>query len=351
MTDNKVETLTKRERFNRFIANQPVDRVPIAIFHHFVEKSEWFQGLDNEEVFEKNIEGHRIARKIFDPDVIKVMNDSLMIMPVDATFVKSAEDLYKVEPQKPGSRFFEKSKELTKRVLEIYADSDAPTYFTGFSPCMILKLALRKSQVVPEEGKSLLQTLANQDKEALKDCLERIADSVIDLNNEIFTECGVEGLYFSVNNQAHALTNEIYREIATPGEKRIIAEANKLSKINMLHICGYEGLSNDLELYTDYDIPIINWAVHAEGVSLSEGKKLFGGKPICGGFAQAETIYKGPYQDVENETFNYLKDAGQVGVMIGADCTVPTDIDNERLEWVRRACIRFASIPVVNPEK
>ena len=31
-----------------------------------------------------------------------------------------------------------------------------------------------------------------------------------------------------------------------------------------------------------------------------------------------------------------------VGVMIGADCTVPTDIDDNRLEWVRQASIKYA---------
>ncbi|MBQ6221049.1 MAG: hypothetical protein IJJ44_00340 [Solobacterium sp.] len=340
-----METLTKRERFERFMANEPVDRVPVAFFHHFIGQDQWFKGMVDEQAFEKNIEGHRIARKIFDPDIIKVMNDSLMIMPVDMTFVKHAQDLEKIEPPVHGSLFFEKSKELTKRVLEIYADSDAPTYFTGFSCGMIAKLALRKAPVEEQPGKSKLQVLIEEDKEAVVKALTKINDSVIALNKEIFEETGVEGLYFSVNNQAHYLPDDMFREIIAPLDKKVIEEANKLSKINMLHICGYEGLSNNLELFTDYDTPIINWAVHAEGVSLSEGKKLFHGKPICGGFAQAETIYKGSPRDVENETFRYLKDAGQVGVMIGADCTVPMDIDNERLEWVRRACMRFATLP------
>ncbi len=341
-----METMTKRERFEHFLANEPVDRVPVAFFHHFTGQDQWFKGLTDEEAFEKNIEGHRIARKIFDPDIIKVMNDTLMIMPVDASFVKHASDLEKIEPPVSGSLFFEKSKELTKRVLEIYEGSDAPTYFTGFSPCLILRMALQRSQVETETGKTRLQTLIEEDKDAVMKALDKIADSVIELNKEIFEECGAEGLYYSVNNQKHHLPDEMYRECVIPCDAKVIAEANKLSRINMLHICGYQGLANNLELFKDYDMPIINWAVHAEGVGLAEGKKFFGGKPVCGGFAQAETIYKGSQRDVENETFRYLQEAGQVGVMIGADCTVPTDIDDERLNWVRRACMRFAAVPV-----
>ena len=339
-----TETMTKRERFEHFLRNEPVDRAPVAFFHHFTGPDKWFKGLEDEEAFEKNIEGHRIARKIFDPDVIKVMNDTLMIMPVDVSFVKKAEDLKKMEPPVHGSAFFEKSKELTRRVLEFYKDSDAPTYFTGFSPCLILRQGLQRADIPTEPGKTKLQTLIEEDKDAILEALDRIADSVIALDRELFTETGVEGLYFSVNNQAHHLPDEMYREIAAPSEKKVIADANKYSRINMLHICGYDGLANNLELFTDYDIPVINWAVHAEGVPLSVGKKMFGGKPVCGGFAQATTIYRGTQSEVEKETFDYLKDAGTVGVMIGADCTVPTDIDDDRLNWVRRACARYTQL-------
>ena len=79
--------MTKRERFEKFLHNEPVDRVPVALFHHFCSEAEWLKGLENKEAFEHNIEGHRKARAIFDPDVIKIMNDSLMIMPLDVSFV------------------------------------------------------------------------------------------------------------------------------------------------------------------------------------------------------------------------------------------------------------------------
>ena len=101
-------------------------------------------------------------------------------------------------------------------------------------------------------------------------------------------------------------------------------------------------MGNNLELFKDYDAAAINWAVHAEGVTLGEGKKLFGGKPVFGGFEQATVIYKGARPHVEDETFNILDEVGQLGVMIGADCTVPNDIDERRLGWVVEACEKYA---------
>ena len=60
--------MTKRERFLKVLANEPVDRVPVAFFHHFTGPSDWNMGLENPEAFERNIEGHRPALEKFDPD-------------------------------------------------------------------------------------------------------------------------------------------------------------------------------------------------------------------------------------------------------------------------------------------
>ena len=61
------------------LKNKSVDYVPILLFHHFCNEKDWDQGLVNSIAFEKNINGHKNAREIFDPDVIKIMNDTLMI--------------------------------------------------------------------------------------------------------------------------------------------------------------------------------------------------------------------------------------------------------------------------------
>lgn len=339
--------MTKRERFEKFLANEPVDRVPVAFFHHFTTEQEWLTGLKDEAAFEKNIEGHRTARAKFDPDVIKIMNDTLMIMPVDTSFVKTPADLRKIEPPMPGTAFFEKSKELTKRVVAIYEGSDAPIYITAFSPCIILRNSLSGMDIGTEVAHSKLYSFLEEDPESVMAALDIIADSVNALNKMLLTECGAEAVYLSVNNQAHYVPDEFYVKYIAPSDKKVLAAANELSRFNMLHICGYHGKSNNLELFKDYDVPVFNWAVHAEGVGLAEGKKLFGGKPVCGGFAQAETIYTGTREEVTAEVCKYLDEVGQVGVMLGADCTVPTDIDDERLEWVRQAAIQYAANPRV----
>ena len=62
-----------------------------------------------------------------------------------------------------------------------------------------------------------------------------------------------------------------------------------------------------------------------------------------GGFAQDTVIYKGTEQEVKEAAWKILDECGQIGVMLGADCTVPNDIDDSRLEWVRQAAIEYAA--------
>ncbi len=333
--------MNKRERFENFLNNKPVDRVPIAFFHHFTANHEWMKGLESPEIFEKNIEGHRISREVFDPDVIKVMNDSLMVMVVDVTGVKCASDLKNIVPPAMDSAWMQKSKELTIRSLEFYKDSEAPKYVTGFSPFMVLRNSFA-THFPKDDNKTKLLNYLKEDPDSFLKALDIIADSIMDLNTMLIKECNADGVYFSVNNQSHFFPDEIYREYITPSDKKVIAHANTLSNINLLHICGYAGRRNNLDLFKDYEIAGFNWAVHAEGVTLSEGKKLFGGKPVFGGFEQDTVIYTGTREEVERFTYKILDEAGQVGIMVGDDCTVPYDIDDNRLEWVRQACIKYA---------
>lgn len=340
--------MTKRERFLNFLASKPVDRVPVAFFHHFLEDwNDFGSGIENDETFEKNIEGHRIARKIFDPDVAKIMNDSLMLMPVEASFVKTSADLRKIEPLSLNSKFVQRTLELTKRVKEIYADSDVPVYATSFSPTLVLRSALPEGRRPGLGGpETFIKRFIKEDLEALGAACKAVSEGIIELNRLLIKEGGVDGIYLSVNNQSGFFPEEVYRRYISPYEKAVLDDANKLSNVNMLHICGFIGQGNDLNLFTDFDAAAYNWAVHTEKVSLSEGKKLFNGKPVFGGFEQRGPLYKGTREEVEKCAFKILDEAGQLGIMLGADCTVPADIDDSRLEWVRQAAVKYAEQPV-----
>ena len=309
--------------------------MPVLLFHHFCNEKDWDQGLVNSAAFEQNIIEHKNARKVFDPDVIKIMNDTLMMMPVDLSIIKEAADLRKIKPFPMGANFVKKSVELTKRSLECFEGSDAPIYTTAFSPSYTLRWFMR------DREEDLLQFI-EEDPGSLAIALKSIAESLIEFNRVLIEETGVDGFYYCVNNQNNFFEDSLFKAYVAPYEMEVLEEANDLSDINILHICGYDGLSNDLKLFKDFEAAAFNWDVEAEGISLMEGKKLFGGKAVIGGFEQDQVIYTGTREEVEKATFDILDECGQVGTIIGAGCTLPTDIEEIRLEWVRQASIKYA---------
>ena len=76
---------------------------------------------------------------------------------------------------------------------------------------------------------------------------------------------------------------------------------------------------------------------------MAEAKKLFSGAPVIGGFTQDGVIYKGSREEVKKAAWDILDNAGQIGVVLGADCTVPNDIDENRFNWVRDAAAEYAA--------
>ncbi|MDO5014957.1 MAG: uroporphyrinogen decarboxylase family protein [Clostridia bacterium] len=340
--------MEKRERFINFLNNKPVDRVPIAFYHHYLNDMMLYnmnQGLTNSKLYEKNINAHLTSKQKFDPDIVKIMNDSLMIMPIDISEVKSVDDLAKVKPQAVDSKWADMSVNLAKRVKEIYADTDAPVFYTSFGPAYIMRSSCARIGNLMA-GTKFFETKIlkwmQEDPMAVKELVMNLAKGVVEFNKRLFDEAKIDGIYFSVNNQNEFFASKIYRDVITPGDKLILEKANEVSNMNLLHICGYRGKANDLTTFKDYEAAAYNWAVHAEGVSLREGKTLFDGKPVFGGFEQNGVIAKGNKQDIEDAVYKILDDSGQVGIMLGADCTVPTNFDDSRLNWVREACEKYA---------
>lgn len=321
--------MNKRERFIHFLKNEPVDRVPIAFYHHFLDNRMLYnmnQGLTDDILYRKNIDGHRIARKKFDPDIIKIMNDALMIMPLDLRGIKRVDDVVKIKPQAVDSEWANKSIHLAKIVKEIYADSDAPIFYTSFGPSYIIRSNFARIGNLMAGNhlfESKIQRFVKKDPDAIADLAMRIAKGVVDFNDRLFDEAKIDGIYLSVMNQNDFFPKQIYRDCFSLGDRFILNRANQRSEMNLLHICGYRGKPNDLSLFKDYDAAAYNWAVHAEGVSLKEGKALFGGKPVFGGFRQNGVIAKGSPEEIRSAVYDLLDDSGELGVMLGADCTPP----------------------------
>lgn len=283
---------------------------------------------------EKNLAGHRKFKEDFEPDFVKIMTDGLFFLPYDYDAIETIDDLKNLKPLPEDHPFFEKNIELVKGVREIFG-KDILLFFNEFSPFNQLLLGLGK--IGGFSGLKIIKEFLTEDASAVAAALDVIAEGLNVLTRKVVKEGLADGIYLSVNNPNRSVPAEIYKEFIAPSEKKVLETANKQSADNILHICGYAGNKNILSVYRDYPASVINWAVHAEGLGLKEGKEYFKDKAVIGGFDNVKEglLYSGTKEEIEAYVESLLDDAGREGIIIGADCTVPSDIDIERLKWVR----------------
>lgn len=331
-------TQSKKELVLAALNNRPVDRVPVGFWFHFTQEEERGLGLTQPEIVERNVAGHFAFYDAFKPDFVKIMSDGFFAYPNERLRdVKSLADLQDIRPVGEQHPWIQGQVELVRRLTQKFG-GEVLTFYNIFAPIKYLRLLQKQNP-----NRAAAELLAKE-PQALKRVLDVIAEDIAALSRLVITEGGADGIYFSVQNIPEPeVTKELYREIIAPGELSVLAAANSVSENNLLHICGFRGNRNDLSWYTDYPAKAVNWAVNVENIPLAEGKALFGGRAVIGGFNNtAEGIlYSGSKEQVEAFTEGLVKGAGHKGVILGADCTVPNDIDLKRLEWVRKAAALF----------
>ena len=325
---------SKKELVKATLDNQAVDRVPVGFWFHFLPSPETADSLAEPANVEKNVAGHRAFYEKFQPDFVKIMTDGYFLYPHPAlAAVRSAADFGRLQPLGAGHVWIRKQVELVKRLQSIFG-AEVLSFYNVFAPARVLEWSL------PAYTKTLLGDWIAADKEAVKRGLAVLAEDIAALSRAVIAEGGAAGIYFSVQNIDDVrVTKGVYAEVFAPGELAIQTAANAVSSYNILHICGYEGHHNDLSWYTGYPAKAINWAVQVEKLPLERGKELFGGRAVIGGFGntKADLLYTGNEAVIKAAARSLLAKAGRTGVILGADCTVPGDIDLRHLEWVREA--------------
>jgi uroporphyrinogen decarboxylase len=333
--NRQEKTMSKKQLVLDAFDLKPVARVPVGFWFHFAQESDLYRALTDPTVIQKNIDGHKKFYKDFQPDFVKLMSDGYFGYPnAPIVSARTAADLYIAAPIGADHPWIQEQAELVSKLTDSFGDEVA-TFYNVFSPATFLRFLLGG---VINTGERELADFILEDEHAVRHALNVIAQDLAALSQAVIAQGRATGIYLSVKNvQDSRITPETYRRVISPSERFVLDAAHAASAYNILHICGYEGGRNDLSVYADYDVKAVNWAVTVEGVSLSQGKRLFGGRAVIGGFGNTREslLYKGSREDIEAYTQHLLEDAGKTGVILGADCTVPGDIDLNRLQWVR----------------
>jgi uroporphyrinogen decarboxylase len=322
--------MTNKERVINAFNNRPVDRIPVGFWFHFLPGDVMNDALDKPELGQKNIDGHRAFINTFHPDFVKIMSDGYFHYPIGKREdFQSPADLKKIFIHDKNHPWVKAQVELVKSVVSL--QKETAYFYNFFSPQGNLQKFL---------GDEAFYSFLAQEPEAVSKALNDISQGLLVLAEQLIRIGGADGVYFSVSNpNAEKISDETYLKYITPSEKLFLSGVEKISENNILHICGYNGKRNNLELYKDYPAKSVNWAVNVENVSLASGKKLFGGRAVIGGFANppGSLIHTGSQEEISAFARKIIEEAGSTGILVGADCTIPSDTPLEHLEWVRQS--------------
>ncbi len=314
--------MTSRERVFAAMAQQQADRVPVGFWFHFTGEKTRGQAC---------VQAHLDYYNHSDVDVVKIMCDGYFDYPNPvAKAVKKPSDWYALKPLGPDSPFITQQVERAKAVRKGLR-RDMCVLYNVFAPFSYLRFGT---------SDALVMAHLKEDPAAVQYALDVVAQDAATLSRLLITQAGVDGLYYCLQGGELArFTAQQYRSWIAPGDLAVLNHANVYSQRNVLHLCGWAGEQNRLEIWRDYPACVVNWAVFVENMDLKRGREYFHHKTVLGGFDNRPggVLCCGTKEDVMRQTHQVIDQAGPVGLILGADCTLPADIDPQRLNWVAQA--------------
>ncbi|MDR2842332.1 MAG: uroporphyrinogen decarboxylase [Spirochaetaceae bacterium] len=324
--------MTKRELVQKAFRGEDLPYVPLGFWFHYT-KDELVDGLVHPEMIAQNMEGHKKFYKEYQPDFVKIMSDGFFVYPSEVFCkAKTAKELWQVSSIGNNHEWIEKQVAFV-RELNDYFSGEIMTFYNIFSPATFFKFVRLK---IVENAERTLADFITEDADAVKHAFSVAAGDLATLTKRVINEGGCSGIYFSTQNVSDSrVQSSVFSDIIAHNDKIVLnAAANGM---NILHICGYEGHKNNFYDFCDYPAQTVNWAAVFEGLSLQEGRKIFKGKTVLGGFDNTVNgvLYKGSRKEIEAATEKILQETGTKGFILGADCTIPRDIDPNHIKWVR----------------
>ncbi|MDR3138361.1 MAG: hypothetical protein LBT95_01675 [Treponema sp.] len=292
--------MNKRERIEAIFRNEKADIVPAGFWYHY--KSEW----DVAQMTEAHLKTFRETGA----DIMKVMQD--YIEPLEMT-VKVPGDWKKVKFPGTSSRVYQKLADVLKGILDNLGGEVMvfQTLFGAFK------------NAVFAYGDGLVMAHAKEAPDLVAPAVYGIGESLCEWA-EGFMEIGAAGIFYAAQfSEPGRFTRQEWDKLVRPADLAVMGAAENRGGRNILHICGepeYQ-FKTSPEWYAGYSGAIVNWSVKDTGLSLVQGRELFQ-KPVLGGMNNKGNILNGSDEAIAAEVRGIIRDAGERGFMLGADCTI-----------------------------
>ncbi|UQS86025.1 uroporphyrinogen decarboxylase (plasmid) [Nicoliella spurrieriana] len=323
--------------------NKQEGAVPFSVWHHF-NPDEHVEASRDPKIFQNDVAKEPQFVNAVDPDFIKLMDDGYFTY--DFNNVRDPKDLAelsKITEIASNDKWLTEQARLFHEQLDrlTEAERDRVILSNVFSAVSVFKWSLVKELPSTELalGDKRFADLYTQNPQVVINAL-KVINQDIKKQIEVGLNAGVNGVFFSTQEiQDDRVGNEFFENVQKPLDQELINLINRDFKIGILHICGFDGATNHLPGFVDYQLPVVNWATKVDGYTLGEGKQLFKDKVVFGGLGNtiSDVLFSGNRDQITTAIDALLDESGTKGVIIGSDCTVPRDTPVEHIKWAAEA--------------
>lgn len=281
--------LSARERVDRAVAGQTVDRPPLSLWHHF--------GLEKFGAA-RHAEATLRFHRDYSTDLVKVMSDF--------PYPKSSRAWYELKEQ--TSPFPEQLKALDI----IRRDLNGKAHFveTIFNPWNVAEKLSSKEEV--------LRLMRSQPAKLL-DALNVIGRSEANHARRAIA-AGASGVFLAIANaQEGILTRDEYRKFSEPFD-RMVLEAVNSAPLNVLHLHGDKVWLDGF--LSGWPARVINYSTHGTGVAIASLRSRYGGV-LMGGVD--ERNYRQLGIDALKQQIRSARAAAGPKLIVTPGCSVPNE--------------------------
>ena len=229
--------MDKRTRVLNAMNKKEVDHVPVGFWFHFAGEEASGQGCIN---------AHLKYYRETDLDFVKIMCDGYFPYPLPE--IKTAADWKSLKPLTSDHPFIREQVERAKAIVEDIG-KERCVFYNVFAPFSSLRFGAEAVGLTDSDVMEYIR----EDKNAVMDALDVIAQSNALLAELLITEAGCDGVYYCVQGGEYdRFTPEEYRKTITPSDLYVLEHANRFSENNIIHMCGWAGNRNQLAIWQDY---------------------------------------------------------------------------------------------------
>lgn len=311
--------MTKRELVERTLNGEAFDIVPSCFSLHFPQ---------SEKFGEAAVKAHLDFFKDTDTDIQKIMNENAY--PSNPGLYKPS-DYRRITSYGKNDPFVADEVELVKRVLD-KADPDGYPICTIQGVIASLGHTMRPQYQTLSDLRRMQVDFYREDKASVEDAVKHITDSLIVLIEEV-VKAGCKGIFYAVlGGERNLWTDEEFSSIQAPYDLMVLKAAKECGAKVILHLCKKDLAIERFSEYGKYS-DAVNWGIYENNISIEEGMKYFPESVVLGGLEhRSGIIVDGSLDDIKAEVHSLRRKMSGKPFILGADCTLSTDLDRNRVK-------------------